>query len=214
MSYYDEDFYCEPSEFEQQVDEFKQALMNSVRDDHKAEMERLRKENAELQPIKKRMKEIEMERNHEKRELERVKREAVNEAKKMRLTELLKDYKSVIYAVDSEMIFHPKCGKCDGNRQVEYTTPLGRIAKEDCSCKTYTTTYELREVPAAYIEHYSPEYGIKVNYYDNEREERVSSYHMYKQGTDYEKVTPWTYFADKEEAQKYCDWKAEREAGE
>ena len=64
----------------------------------------------------------------------------------MRLTELLKDYKAMIYTVDSNRIYEPKCNLCDDNRQVEYKTPLGRTAKEDCSCKTYTTKHEIREV--------------------------------------------------------------------
>lgn len=34
-----DDFYDEPSEFEQQVDEFKQSLMNAVKDEFKTEME-------------------------------------------------------------------------------------------------------------------------------------------------------------------------------
>lgn len=52
MSYYDNDFYNEPSEFEEQIDQLKESLMNAVRDEHKAEVERLRKENAELQEVK------------------------------------------------------------------------------------------------------------------------------------------------------------------
>ena len=103
----------------------------------------------------------------------------------MRLTELLKDYKAMIYTVDSNRIYEPKCNLCDDNRQVEYKTPLGRTAKEDCSCKTYTTKHEIREVVASYIEHYSPEYGIKVGYYDEQREERVTPHQMYKDGTSY-----------------------------
>jgi hypothetical protein len=206
-----DDFYNEPSELEMQVEEFKSSLMASIKDEYKAEMARLRKENAELKPIKDRMQEIELERNREKNDLEQSKLNAFREAKKMRLTELLKDYKAVIYTVDSNRIYEPKCDLCDDNRQVEYKTPLGRTAKEDCSCKTYTTKHEIREVDASYIEHYSSEYGIKVGYYDEQREERVMSYHMYKDGTAYAAVTPWTYFKDKEEIQKYCDWLTAKE---
>lgn len=206
-----DDFYSETSEFEMQVEEFKTSLMNSIKGEYKAEMERLRKENAELKPIKDRMQEIDLERKREKDDLEQAKLYAFREAKKMRLTELLKDYKAVIYTVDSNRIYESKCDLCDDNRQVEYKTPLGRTAKEDCSCKTYTTKHEIREVDASYIEHYSSEYGIKVGYYDEQREERVLPYHMYKDGTNYAAVTSWTYFADKEEIQKYCDWLTAKE---
>lgn len=211
---YDYDDFYEPSDFEMQIEEFKSSLMASVKDEYKAEMERLRKENAELKPVKERMREIELERTREKNDLERAKLDAFREAKKMRLTELLKDYKAVIYTVDSNRIYAPKCDLCDNNRQVEYKTPLGRTAKEDCSCKTYTTKHEIREVDATYIDHYSPDNGIHVGYYDEKNEERVMSYHMYKDGTDYAAVTSWTYFADKEEIQKYCDWLTAKEGQE
>ena len=65
MNDYD-DFYSEPIDFEMQVDEFKSSLMASVKDEYKAEMARLRKENAELKPVKERMREIEFERTREK----------------------------------------------------------------------------------------------------------------------------------------------------
>ena len=42
MSYYDyEDYYGEPSEFEQQIDEFKNSLFNAVKQEHKDKMEQL-----------------------------------------------------------------------------------------------------------------------------------------------------------------------------
>ncbi|MCY7484308.1 hypothetical protein [Paenibacillus alvei] len=211
MSYYDEDFYAEPSEFEEQIDSLKESLMQAVRDEFKSEMDRLRKENEELKPVKERMKQIEWERKREKQELEKIKADAMKEAKKLRITELLKDYRRAIYTVDSKRVYAPKCEKCDDQRNVEYTTPLGRQAKEECSCKTYTTKYELREVIAGAIEHYSPENGIHIDYYDDQREERVRAYQMFKTGTDYEDIQPWWYFADKEEAQKYCDWLNEQE---
>ena len=80
MNDYD-DFYSEPIDFEMQVDEFKSSLMASVKDEYKAEMARLRKENAELKPVKERMREIEFERTREKDDLERAKFDAFREAK-------------------------------------------------------------------------------------------------------------------------------------
>lgn len=47
-----DDFY-EPSEFDQQVEEWKEALKKSVKKEYMDEMERLRRENAELMDIKK-----------------------------------------------------------------------------------------------------------------------------------------------------------------
>ena len=64
-----DDFYNEPSEFEEQIEEFKQSLMDSVKEEFTDEMELLRKENKRLQDIKFRMREIEAE--HQKK-IERI----------------------------------------------------------------------------------------------------------------------------------------------
>jgi hypothetical protein len=210
MSYYGpedyEGFYNEPSDFEMKMDDLKKSLLDVVKDEFISEMEKLRKENSELQEIKHRMKAIEFERSRERSELERSKEMAKKEAKTMRLGELLKDYKQNIYKSGSVHSQGPKCCKCDDDRQIYYTTPLGRRAKEWCTCDKTTVTYSVKEVTAAYIEHWSAEYGIKVNYYDDSRDEVVKSYQMYEPGEDFEKLNSWTYFSEKEDCQKYCDW--------
>ncbi len=52
MEWYEEDFYEEPSEFDNAMDEFKASLMKSVKEEYVSEMERLRAENLELQSVK------------------------------------------------------------------------------------------------------------------------------------------------------------------
>lgn len=47
-----DDFYDEPSEFQIQIAEFKQSLMESVKQEFLDEMERLKTENRELQTFK------------------------------------------------------------------------------------------------------------------------------------------------------------------
>lgn len=205
-----DDLYNEPSEFEQQVDEFKQSLLNSIKEEFIAEMDKLKTENAELQDIKHRMEEIEFERSRERSELEHSKKIAMKEAKDMRLGELLKDYKQNIYTADSVHSRGPKCQECDADRQISYTTPLGREAKEWCACHETTVTYNVKEVTAASIEHWTAEYGIKVNYYDDARDQVIKSYQMYEQGEDFEKLNSWTYFSEKEDCQNYCDWLTEK----
>ena len=50
--YYPDDFYNEPSEFDMQVEEFKESLAKSIKSDFLEEMERLKAENRKLQGIK------------------------------------------------------------------------------------------------------------------------------------------------------------------
>lgn len=52
MSYYDYDFYEEPSEFDIQIEEFKSSLASSVRKEFLEEMDALKKENASLREFR------------------------------------------------------------------------------------------------------------------------------------------------------------------
>ncbi|ANY67287.1 hypothetical protein BBD42_12995 [Paenibacillus sp. BIHB 4019] len=212
MEPWDDDFYCEPSEFERQIEEFRQSLMNSVKDEYKAEMERLRTENAELQQVKNRMKDIERERSHEKNDVERAKRDALKEAKQLRLSELLRDYKHVIYRADYNHEYLEKCGNCDEKRKVRYITPLGREEKEECTCAKHIKRYFIREVHASRIEHYSAAGDISVTYYDDIDEERIIRSTIHKAGTDVKKAKEWFCFEEKEDCEKFIDWMNAQEA--
>src|SRR5690348_8077735 len=97
-----EDFYNEPSEFDQQIDEFKQSLLSCVKTEYTAEMDRLRAENAELQGVKNKMAELEREHRNKLHELERSKSDALNIVRREKLSKLLeslfvKVYKAVSY---------------------------------------------------------------------------------------------------------------------
>lgn len=212
MNHEYDNYFPDPSPYEEQIDALVSAVKESVHEDVRNKLEWLERENAELRPIKERIQEIERERIREKNELESTKRNAMNDAKKMRLTELLKDYKAAIYTVDSVPIRKPKCDKCDDERRIPYSTPLGKSAKEDCTCREFAYAYEVREVMATSLEHYSPDGSVQVNYYDGEREEKIFRHMMYKPGNGFGSVTDWTYFEEKEDAQAYCDWKTEKEA--
>lgn len=52
MCYYDDDFFYEPSEFEEKVDEFKECLALAVKEDILAELKKLREENESLKEFK------------------------------------------------------------------------------------------------------------------------------------------------------------------
>jgi hypothetical protein len=202
-----DDFYNEPSEFELQVDEFKQGLMNAVKDEYKAEMESLRKENEELQEVKKRMKDIEFERRQEKNEVERIRREAVNEAKKSRLDSLLEGLRHTIYTVEYEREHMPKCDKCDENRLLEYKTPLGRVTKEECLCKKTTKTHFVKDLSAVRINLNSQGDMFVTGFYDEFRDESIRPIDIMGNDVKNEDVREWKpYFDTKERAESYCEW--------
>lgn len=59
----------------------------------------------------------------------------------MRLSELMKDHKVVKWKVDRELVYGPKCCKCNSNRSIEVRLPSGRIAEDECECKTKSKYY-------------------------------------------------------------------------
>lgn len=221
MSYYDEDFYYEPSEFEQQVDEIKQALMNSVRDEFKAEMERLRKENAELQEVKRNLEVIKREYNQKVVELDMQKRNLKSEVRRERLLELMGDFKVELFRARRDLRSGPKCDKCDEARNIYFKSPSGKQMVEQCVCKNNITYYkpepcicssfELRNNEfMAWYKPYREADGMELELLGSSSVSRF----IYK-GEDFESIEEMyysVYFKTQEECQLYCDWLTEKEA--
>ena len=90
--YYQDDFYNEPSEFDMQVEEFKESLAKSIKSDFLEEMERLKAENRKLQGIKENFEQVKRDYERKKQECERVMREAENKAKRMKVEEMLEQF--------------------------------------------------------------------------------------------------------------------------
>ncbi|MCC2453303.1 hypothetical protein [Bacillus cereus] len=221
MSYYDEEFYHEPSEFEQQVDELKAALVNSVKDEFKEEIERLRKENAELQEVKLNMKEIEQDYEDKKRKLDWERKDLQVKVRRERLSELMKDFRVELYTVASRGKEKPKCDKCNEKRRIPYKTPLGNDTYETCDCSSKIQVYEpipilLNEFSIRNGESYAW-YQVKdgswdeyLHYYEDSigGKELITSEEQFESiGYSYK-----TLFKDKEIAQKYCDYKNKQNA--
>lgn len=126
MSYYDEDFFYEPTEFEGQLEEFKQVLTESIRDDYKEKMAQLEKENAELRVIKNDFETIKQSYEDAKRELRFERSDMERSIRRERLTELMKDFEITLYHAELKFETGPKCDKCNERRAIEYITPLGK----------------------------------------------------------------------------------------
>lgn len=168
--YYDypeEEFYPE-SEYQEQIDALKEAIKSSVKSEILEEMNRLRAENEKLQGIKEHFEEVKKDYEKKKDECDRIIRNAEYNAKKMRLSELMKDHKVVKWKVDRELVYGPKCCKCNSNRSIEVRLPSGRIAEDECECKTkskyyyYPKMYVLSEFTDRYrcgeiVAHYTEE---------------------------------------------------------
>ena len=216
------DFYETVSPFEEQVSEFKQSLLQSVKQEFLNEMDQLRKENEELQEVKKNFKGVVKQYENKKYELENEYNNLKRKVRSERLYDLLEgEHKMIMYKATSNRVYPDKCNKCDKYRQVTYTTPLGREAKEDCECKNAKLMYIPKEQIRYEFRLNGRDGGITAFYrpYTDRSDEGLvyesDSTHadkVYKEGMDFEKLKSWnTFFKTKEECQKYCDYLTEKE---
>lgn len=216
MSYYDEDFYQEPSEFDILVEDFKKSLAESVKGEHVAEIEKLRKENAELQDVKANFNGIVDSYKKEKRDLEYQYDQLKRNVRRERLSELLKEFEVELYTVSSKSKSKPKCDKCDDKRRIYYTTPLGNETYENCECSSRVSVYEPHPIILTSFSIRNGEakvwYRVKsdrndewLSYYEDE----ISGSELVVDESQFEGIgyAYKTLFKDEETAQKYCDYK-------
>lgn len=209
-----EDYYEEPSEFEQQIDEFKTSLYNSVKEEHKLEMDKLIKENNELQEIKRNFNKIESEYKQKQRELERKIESAERDAKRLRLTELMQELKQSLWQKSRTSVYEKKCDKCDNARKIHFTSPSGKDMTEDCKCAKNIIKYEPCEYELYSFQQNKDEIGkwYKKKYEDEDyyTEDGDRMKLLVKSEEDFQFVNNNTYgifFISKELCQKYCDIK-------
>lgn len=216
-----DEFYNEPSEFDIQMDAFKETLLNAVKDEYKAEMERLRKENSELQEVKQNFDQIKREYNQKTVELDMAKRNLKNEVRRERLLDLMGDFKVELYRAQSYFMSGPKCDKCDEARKIHYKSPLGKPMVEECDCKDNITYYKPKLFVCSSFELRNGDFIAWYEPYretDGMRLESIGSTTVPKfiyKGEDFESIKEthyYVYFRTQEECQAYCDWLTAKEA--
>ena len=229
--YYEDDYWAEPSEFERQIEEFKDTLRNAVRDEIKEKIESLEKELAELKEFRdeknKFIKEYEAKIREVQREASatiRAAKESEEKWKKARLYQLLGDYLTVGWKVGSSWEYGEKCDKCDDNRQIHFASPQGKEYKEDCQCAKKYYKYFPKEATLSRIcvrkknfnwndkgetDFYNRYYTVTDD--DDYDRYEISSDIYTSSDIDYEKVNDYrAIFLNEEDCKKYCDWKTEQ----
>ena len=215
LSYYDE-FYGECSEYDQMISEFKQSLMDAVKEEYVDKMNKLEKENAELQDVKKNLEQIKQEHQSKLRELEMEKHNCIQQARRERLSALIGDRKMIMYRAYSKGVLQPKCDKCNDNRKIEFKSPLGNDMYEDCGCNIKKAVY----IPMEYtcIEFRVHNDGVTMLMWYKENHESDYDWYgysssnlvkrVYNERMDYENDVDKndTYFQSEDDCAKYCDW--------
>lgn len=143
------DYYDDTSPFDEEVESFKDHLRKAVKEETQKEMETLRAANAEMAAKLKNLTTLEQAAATTKIAYERkltmaeqTARRTVQQEGLRKLLELLDEPR---YRLTRDWETGPKCGKCDENRRLNYTTPLGKKASESCECATRTPRWVVEE---------------------------------------------------------------------
>ena len=213
--WFDENWCEEPREEEMALIE---AIKENVKQDIKQEMERLRKENEELQQYKQERQEVEnIKKLYESRlqtEVETYKREL----RTAKIKELFGDYIVIGWGVKQKITLPPKCNKCDQNRYVHFKSPSGKDLMEPCQCAKGKKEYFPLELYLIRIKQGSIFNGERkiFNYYApsvHDSDDYRDVFDRVYKGEPFEKVNVWNAVSlNKEDCKKYFTWKTEQEA--
>lgn len=217
MCYCDENFYREPSEFEEEIEKLKAALASSVQQKFLDEMDALRRENELLRDFRDEKEAYDRELAQAKAQYEAKRREAEMQANRKKLKDLLALFSVTGYRVWTNYVQGPKCDKCDKDRKIHYVSPAGRKMTEDCTCAVQTPIYSPKEV--SLVSFYASD-KLSSMYFERESEDRdYDRYDMcaelYDRHEDitFEKINKYrVVFLKMEDCQRYCDWLNEVEA--
>jgi len=143
--------YFDYDEFDQQIEEFKNSLRDSVKQEIQDKIKNLEDELAKYADIKANYEAKMSEMNNTIAEYNRMKDELQKDQeeklRKLAYTDIFKgdgiDAWGICYSWD---YITPKCDKCDDKRQIHFKSPSGVDHYEPCSCSKKRATYDI--VPA------------------------------------------------------------------
>lgn len=213
-----EDFYNEgPSEYELFMNDLKETLKKSIKDEFIKEMNRLRAENKRLQDVKENFEQIKLDYAHKEQELKAREQDMEKNLARKKIMELatIADMKAQIYYIDDDTAYLPKCDKCDENRLIHFKSPTGKDCTEPCpDCGTTYHKYYVKPVDTMKILFPNDPAIRRVAYYlRHDRWGETYSYDLqdiYRgSAADYDTSSGYkmhhTAFESKELAQKICD---------
>lgn len=145
-----EDFYNEgPSDYELFMNDLKETLKKSIKDEFIKEMDKLRAENKKLQDVKENFEQIKLDYAHKEQELKAREQDMEKNLARKKIMELatIADMKAQIYYIDDDTAYLPKCDKCDENRLIHFKSPTGKDCTEPCpDCGTTYHKYYVKPV--------------------------------------------------------------------
>jgi hypothetical protein len=213
-----EDFFNEgPSDYELFMNDLKETLKKSIKDEFIKEMDKLRAENKRLQDVKENFEQIKLDYAHKEQELKAREQDMEKNLARKKIMELatIADMKAQIYYIDDDTAYLPKCDKCDENRLIHFKSPTGKDCTEPCpDCGTTYHKYYVKPVDTMKILFPNDPAIRRVAYYlRHDRWGETYSYDLqdiYRgSAADYDASDGYkmhhTAFESKELAQEICD---------
>jgi hypothetical protein len=213
-----DDFYGDDySEMDQFLYELKQTALKNAKEEFIQKMERLEKENAELQEVKKNWDRIKYEVEREKENYKFDKDKLERELAYKKINELLNiaNWTDKLYYITYANAYLPKCNNCDDNRYIHFLSPTGKDCIELCpTCGQNYRKYFVKECPTFRLR-FNNESKITVESYFM-KTDRWGDSTIYTKENVYEGSVEDFYFEDsyrirhtgfisKELAQAICD---------
>lgn len=209
----------EPSLYDQNLSEFYKKMKDALKDHVKVNIEYIENENDTLKEkisnLQKKNRDLQRKINV----LEGERQNFLNEARRMRLSELMKDFEHIYYYADYEYIIGPKCEKCNDERRIAYTTPSGRNLSEACECsenekKKYSpqmiscSSFDVRNGKFfAWYKKYNKKDEDCNAYSSSEVVDKKDIYSKEVNFDDMNNERPnLTKFIDIDDCQRYCDY--------
>nr|DAD56832.1 MAG TPA: hypothetical protein [Caudoviricetes sp.] len=218
---YDDEFWDFSVPYEQEYVEFFNNLKNSVKEGIKQELEGLKDENSRLQKIVDGIQEKEANINRRERDLQTAIEVSAQSAKSLALKELLEPLEDIYWDITYKHELMPQCDKCDRYRRREYTTPMGRVAYEKCSCDIGKNVYFPQEMTLYKIyrkdKHLNGYYTMmntrggseELTYYggsDDSFDYKTPTKFLISKEEDFKNYSRFnSMFATKELCEKYCE---------
>lgn len=217
MCYWNNGDYFEPGEFDEKIEELKNELRESVKKEINDEIEKLRKENKELQGIKRNFESVKKDFERKKDECDRAILNAESRAKQARLKELMEHFRLTLWTVGWDIQYKKKCDKCDKYRRIRVILPSGKEVDDECGCrenkKVYhpkeNVLYELSERNGEFMAWYKAKGDKGSKYFIADVFAKYAKV-IVDHNKDFEEIERdklrEIFFATREECQAFCDY--------
>lgn len=226
FDYMDSDFWDEPSESDELIYNFKEALRKEVKQEVKDKIERLEKELADLKEFREEKEQYDNKINQLENKLKKTESEVEEKAKQLKLNEFLTMIESPAWCIHGDWEYlNPKCDKCDDSRTIHFLAPSGKEHTESCPyCSKRRYTYRPEEAVLVYMKEKElrriKEYemnGVELVYvHKHQLNEYFKTDYDYTEirrcysGEDVSKLNNYDanhmYFRNLEDCQKVCDY--------